>query len=504
MKKIWCFIIVGMALVSCTPNEFGTPFQKGQEVNLIATLGEQHPQLLPNMQRVSGKDTDPTNPNSGEIALRWDEDDKILVKVGEKSSSFSLTDGAGTGHATFTGIMPADGSRFSVQYPITTPNLTTQQYVQDGFGKELMLMTTKEEGTIDGGFVLSADYALLGLQLTGIEEIGKIVLSKNVSEGSKEESYTLLCPGVRLSASPTLFYIVVHPGEWANGFTVEVFASDEITKLYTFIKTSGITFGTDRATIMSEKHVPSILTIQVGDLSFNMIYVEGGTFKMGADKAETNPKLAATPAHNVTLSNYYIGETVITQPLWTAIMETTIKDELAKGKGDYLGEGDDYPMYAISWYDSQAFATKLSEVTGKTFRLPTEAEWEYAARGGKYTMGYKYAGSNTLNEVAWHSGNSKKDGKYMISPVKQKRPNELGLYDMTGNIWEWCQDRDYAYTSEAQTNPVYERTGTQLAIQRGGSTYPWGEASYRVYYRFPSPASTKITRCGLRLVLECE
>ena len=257
MNKHISLLLTIIWFVACQPNhDLGTPFQKGQEVTLTANIGEQHPQLLPGMQRVSGKDTLPTDPNNGKIALTWDTCDQILVKVGEQSSIFTLSAGAGSGTGTFTGTMPADGASYSVQYPTTTPNLSEQQYVPNGFGKDLMLMTTKTNGTLDGEFTLSADYALLGLQLTGNTEIGKIVLSRNNSEGKAgSESYTLLCPNVMLSADPTLFYIVVLPGTWEKGFTVEVFAKDKTTVLETFEKTSSITFETKNAAIMPEKHV---------------------------------------------------------------------------------------------------------------------------------------------------------------------------------------------------------------------------------------------------------
>lgn len=208
------------------------------------------------MQRVSGQDSDPANPNNGQIALTWDEGDKILVNVGDKSSVFTLTTGAGTPQGTFTGTMPADGASYSVQYPTTTPNLSEQQYVPNGFGKDLMLMTTKEEGTIDDGFVLSADYALLGLQLTGNTAIGKIVLSKNNAAGTAGDlSYTLLCPTVTLTAAPTLFYIVVSPDTWANGFTVKVYNKDRSNVIKQFATTKSTAFSTTNATIMPEQRV---------------------------------------------------------------------------------------------------------------------------------------------------------------------------------------------------------------------------------------------------------
>lgn len=251
MKEYLSLIVVLILFVACNPtNELGTPFQKGQEVTLTANIGEQHPQLLPSMQRVSGKDT------TDRIDLTWDEGDNILVTVDDKSSVFTLTTGACTPQGTFTGTMPTDGASYSVQYPTTTPNLTEQHYVPNGFGKDLMLMTTKTNGTLDRGFTLSADYALLGLQLTGNTAIGKIVLSKNNTDGTAGDlSYTLLCPTVTLTADPTLFYIVVLPDTWANGFTVDVYNKTYSTLIKQFATTKSTTFSTTNATIMPEKHV---------------------------------------------------------------------------------------------------------------------------------------------------------------------------------------------------------------------------------------------------------
>lgn len=257
MNKHISLLLIVIWFVACQPNhDLGTPFQKGQEVTLTAVMGEQSSHRLPSKQRVSGQDSDPANPNNGQIALTWDEGDNILVTVGDKSSVFTLTTGAGTPQGTFKGTMPADGDSYSVQYPTTTPNLSEQQYVPNGFGKDLMLMTTKEEGTIDGGFVLSADYALLGLQLTGNTAIGKIVLSKNNAAGTAgDQSYTLLCPNITLKAAPTLFYIVVLPDTWANGFTVEVYNKDRSNVIKQFATPKSTTFSTTTATVMPEKYV---------------------------------------------------------------------------------------------------------------------------------------------------------------------------------------------------------------------------------------------------------
>ncbi len=466
MNKYISFLLTVIWFVACQPNhDLGTPFQKGQEVTLTANIGEQRPQLLPGKQRVSGVDA------KEKINLVWDNGDKILVKVDDHSAEFTLSGGAGTGEGTFTGIMPADGNSFHVEYPINYSDvvLKVQQYVPNGFGKGLMKMSTKKAGTIDNGFTLSADNALLGLQLTGDGEIDKIVLSRNNAEGKAgDDSYTLLCPNITLTAKPTLFYIVVLPGTWEKGFTVEVFASDNSVVIDKFVKTSSITFGTDNAIIMPEKNVQNLpdpcMVVKVNDtLSINMMCVEGGTFIMGAGANE----------HQVTLSDYTIGQTEVTQELWEAVMGTNPNANTANKQ---------LPVTNISWYDCQAFINKLNQQTGLRLRLPTEAEWEYAARGGEKSKGYEYAGSDMIGDVAWYQGNSNN----AIHTVAKKLPNELGIYDMSGNVWEWCED--------------YYDTDETMHVVKSGSFYDIA-STCRIDFRTARLADYK-SYIGLRLVLD--
>ena len=215
-------------------------------------------------------------------------------------------------------------------------------------------------------------------------------------------------------------------------------------------------------------------TFTVNGVQFVMKPVQGGTFRMGGtaeqgSDAEDDEKLV----HDVTLSSYYIGQTEVTQALWQAVMGTTVSQQRDKeGKQSHIrGEGANYPMYYISWDECQEFVEKLNkmlagELGGRKFRLPTEAEWEYAARGGQKSKGYKYSGSNDLNSVAWCLENSGGN----THPVATKQPNELGLYDMSGNVWEWCEDWYGSYTSSAQTNPTGASTGSNR-VHRGGN---WG------------------------------
>ena len=195
----------------------------------------------------------------------------------------------------------------------------------------------------------------------------------------------------------------------------------------------------------------------VNGVSFEMVRVEGGTFRMGATSEQKNDADSdEKPVHSVTLSSYYIGKTEVTQALWQAVM----------GSNPSNFKGADLPVECVSWDDCQEFIRKLNSMTGQNFRLPTEAEWEFACRGGNNSRGYKYSGSNNLGSVAWCSGNS--GGK--THPVATKSPNELGIYDMSGNVWEWCADWYGGYSSSAQTNPKGPYGGS-VRVDRGGS---WG------------------------------
>ena len=233
-------------------------------------------------------------------------------------------------------------------------------------------------------------------------------------------------------------------------------------------------------------------TFTVNGVSFTMIKVEGGTFQMGAqsiDPSGTNYDSDALsgeePVHSVTLSDYYIGETEVTQELWEAVM----------GSNPSYFKGSQKPVENVSWNDCKEFIAKLNRITGKNFRLPTEAEWEYAARGGNESQGYKYSGSNTIGNVAWYTDNS----SYKTHDVKTKTPNELGIYDMSGNVYEWCEDwyNSNYYSNSPQTNPTGPSSGSSRVL-RGGR---WGgDAEYcRVSFRSYNNPGRRYNDSGFRL-----
>ena len=235
-------------------------------------------------------------------------------------------------------------------------------------------------------------------------------------------------------------------------------------------------------------YVAKVETFTVNGVSFEMIFVEGGTFMMGAaDDEQGVDFILERPSHKVTLSSYYIGKYEVTQELWQAVMGK---------KPSKFKNNPQNPVENVSWEKCQEFIRKLNQLTGRNFRLPTEAEWEYAARGGNQSRGYKYSGSDNVGSVAWYSDNSGET----THPVGQKSPNELGLYDMSGNIEEWCQDWLGDYSSGSQTNPKGPASGSHR-VNRGGSWIGYGSNYCRVSVRSASSMSNSYYNVGLRLAL---
>lgn len=202
--------------------------------------------------------------------------------------------------------------------------------------------------------------------------------------------------------------------------------------------------------------VPTVSQAFLDSIRENMVWVTGGGFVMGNNISEPDER----PAYEVIIDGFAISRYPVTQRQWMVIM--------GQNPSDFPG-CDQCPVDKVSWDDAQVFIKKLNALTGKKYTLPTEAEWEYAAKGGRDAPGnFRYAGSDNIDSVGWYAGNSGR----MPHPVGQKKPNELGLYDMTGNVWEWCQDwyAKFYYEQNESNNPQGPPSGSGR-VRRGGSWY---------------------------------
>lgn len=229
-----------------------------------------------------------------------------------------------------------------------------------------------------------------------------------------------------------------------------------------------------------------VLCFEVHNVPFSMQRVEGGVFVMGGTREQhRDPISTDLPTHTIALNAYYIGHTEVTQALWQAVMpEWEIMDEW---------HNPNHPITDVSWYDCQVFIQRLDSITGMPFRLPTEAEWEFAARGGNDSQSFRFAGSNIADSVSWGLSNA----GFRKHTVGLKKPNELGLYDMTGNVSEWCSDWYAPYYIGTEPNPKGPITGNDKIV-RGGS-FDNCQANSHISYRHYQPPKDATSYCGLRL-----
>ena len=250
-----------------------------------------------------------------------------------------------------------------------------------------------------------------------------------------------------------------------------------------FYKVTALGYGltSDYSNVILYNTTPGFF--KVNGVEFKMIPVAGGSFMMGNNNGNSDER----PVHQVTLSDFAIGETEVTQELWEAVM----------GANPSYFKGTKLPVERVTWNNCQTFITKLNALTGQQFRLPTEAEWEYAARGGNQSIGYTYSGSSNIRDVAWYSSNSGSSSK--THEVATKAPNELGIYDMNGNVWEWCQDWYGSYSSGSQTNPQGPSSGSER-VYRGGSWYSLATECRCANRDHGSPSSADYSP-GFRLAL---
>ncbi len=334
---------------------------------------------------------------------------------------------------------------------------------------------TDPDGTGSGGGTTNPTTPTYAITLSVNDEaMGEVTGGGTYKKG---ETVTLIA-----TANEGYKFVKWSDDETENPRTITITADVTLSALFETAETTTPTFENQ--------------TLTVDGVEFTMVAVEGGTFTMGAtsEQGTDDPWDDEYPTHEVTLSDYYIGETEVTQGLWEAVMGYTPTESGSQWSSSY-GLGDDYPAYYISWNDCQSFITKLNELTGKTFRMPTEAEWEYAARGGNKSQGYKYSGSNTIGNVAWYSSNSNST----THSVKGKVANELGIYDMSGNVYEWCSDWYGDYSADAQTNPTGAESGS-YRVFRGGD-WNYDARVCRVSDRCDIGPSYRNYDGGLRLVL---
>ena len=304
---------------------------------------------------------------------------------------------------------------------------------------------------------------------------------------TSEGDFTVTARGVCWSTAdnPTIDDSHTVDGGGAGSFTSNITGLTENTtyNVRAYVTSSAGTAYGETKTFETFK---TILSLTVNGVSFEMVYVEGGSFDMGATSEQgsewyNNEK----PVHSVTLSGYYIGKFEVTQELWKVVM----------GSNPSKFKGAQNPVESVDWEDCQEFVSRLNSLTGRTFRLPTEAEWEYAARGGNQSSHYKYSGSGNIGYVAWYYKNSGST----THAVGTQTANELGIYDMSGNVCEWCSDWYGGYSAGSQTNPQGPSSGSARVL-RGGS---WSDyARYcRVSYRYCGDPYDSYDGGGLRLVL---
>jgi len=262
-----------------------------------------------------------------------------------------------------------------------------------------------------------------------------------------------------------------------------IFKNMPVGKYELSAKLDGHKIGKASIVLSADQVASKELVLEKGaDVGGDFVFVQGGTFSMGSNESDDEK-----PIHSVTVSDFYIGKYEVTQKEWMAVM----------GNNPSNFKGDDLPVEKVSWDDCQEFIRKLNAKTGKKYRLPTEAEWEYAARGGNKSNRYKFSGSDNLGSVAWCSENSNSK----THPVGTKQANELGIYDMTGNIWEWCSDWYDAkyYGSSPSTNPQGASSGSDRVFRGGGWSYL---ASYcRVAFRYLNTPDYRDYFIGFRLAL---
>ena len=322
-----------------------------------------------------------------------------------------------------------------------------------------------------------------------------IAIQGNLSVNYKPFGADVYVDGKKLGQSPRVFngllvgnhQVEVRKDGYATNKKSVMISEGQTASISGTLSSNTASSSNGYASSSSVSSGSNVISIPVRNgITIEMVKVEAGTFMMGATSEMQNPYDDEKPVHQVTLTNdYYMSKYEVTQALWQAVT----------GKNPSKFKGDNLPVERVSWNDCQVFIRNLNNITGRKFRLPTEAEWEYAARGGKKSRGYQYSGSSNIYDVAWFD----EINRNKKHPVGTKQANELGLYDMSGNVWEWCQDRYGSYSSLFQKNP----TGAIMGVYRVFRGGRWGanERIGRTSCRSYCTPDFSYFNLGLRLAL---
>lgn len=361
------------------------------------------------------------------------------------------------------------------------------------------------------------------LKLTGYQEAGKFVAVASSQRGDchvdlVKEPEVVRTGTLKVSSTPSGASIWLD-GKDTGKTTPEILENIAVGSHKIVLKQSGYKNFIKEINVLPDNREELVATLiklltkqdfveTAFDINMKMVYVKGGTFMMGATSEQGSDAYISSdekPVHKVALSDYYIGAFEVTQGQWEKVMGTTVVQQRDKAAKKYKNEefplggvGENYPMVYITYQEALMFCKKLSDKTGKRYGLPTEAQWEYAARGGVKSKGYKYSGSNLLDDVAWYWENTRDRG-YSLSIVGRKLANELGIYDMSGNVWEKCRDWFASYSEAFQTNPVVTE-GNLGEVQRGGSAQ-YGEEHCRVCKRSFHSSIYRYDDTGFRVVV---
>ena len=449
-----------------------------------------------------------TSSRSATITISSNDAGSVKVSITQAAANSDLQLNKNNLSFTATGGSDSFTITSNVNWTITSDQTWCTVSTSSGSKNGTITVNVSENNSIDSRSasitVKAGDQSqIIAVTQAGASPTLQLNKSSMAFESSNGENTFTISSNTSWSITSDKTWCTLSSSSGSNDATVTVYVSEN-----TSTSSRSATITVESATIMRTLAVtqngatpvtpPSSQdrSFTVGGVTFKMVAVEGGTFTMGATSEQGSDAYDwEKPTHSVTLSSYSIGETEVTQALWQAVMGQKPTSDGSQWSSTY-GLGGNYPAYYVSWNDCQDFIRRLNALTGENFRLPTEAEWEYAARGGNKSRGYKYAGSNTIDNVAWYGDNSGSQ----THNVATKSPNELGLYDMSGNVWEWCQDWYGDYSSGSQTNPTGPSSGS-IRVYRGGS-WLYNARFCRVSSRDYGTPDYRYIIIGLRLVLQ--